>query len=352
MAGRDPRATLLDRIEAGGPCYVIAEAGSNHNGDLELALELIRVAGDAGADAVKFQLFRAAKLYPRAAGSADYLRDDEDIYDLVERMELPLEWLPRLSGASTEAGIDFLVSPFDEESADAVDPRVPAFKLASYELTHHPLLRHIAAKGKPLVMSTGAADLAEVREAIEVAREAGNEQIVVLQCTAAYPAPIEALNVSALATLRDELGLPVGLSDHSSDPVIAPVMAVALGASVIEKHFTLDRTLPGPDHRFALEPDELSRMVEAIREAEKALGSGRKEVLPAEQELRDFARRSVFAVREIPAGSEFEAGNVAVLRAGKREHGADPADLGKLLGRRARRRIEANAPVHWEDVEE
>ena len=352
MSGREPRATLLDRMEAGGPCYVIAEAGSNHNGDLELALELIGVAGRAGADAVKFQLFRAAKLYPRAAGSADYLHDDEDIYDLIERMELPLEWLPLLAGAAAEAGVDFIVSPFDEESADAVDPHVPVFKLASYELTHHPLLRHIAAKGKPLVMSTGAADLGEVREAIAVARDAGNEQIVVLQCTAAYPAPIEALNVSAVATLRDELGLPVGLSDHSSDPVIAPVMAVALRAAVIEKHFSLDRDLPGPDHRFALEPGELARMVEAIREAEKALGTGRKEVLPAEQELREFARRAVFAVRDIPAGSELEAGDVAVLRAGKREHGADPADLGRLLGRRARRPIEADAPIRWEDVEE
>jgi sialic acid synthase SpsE len=352
MVGGAPRARLLDRIEAGGPCYVIAEAGSNHNGDLELALRLIAVAADAGADAVKFQLFRATKLYPRAAGSADYLRDHEDVYDLIERMELPLEWLPQLSAASTEAGIDFIVSPFDEESADAVDPCIPAFKLASYELTHHPLLRHIAGKGKPLIMSTGAADLAEVRTAIEVARGAGNEQIVVLQCTAAYPAPIEALNLRALATLRSELRLPVGLSDHSSDPVIAPVMAVALGASVIEKHFTLDRTLPGPDHRFALEPNELTRMVTAIREAEKALGSGRKEVLPDERELREFARRSVFATHDIPAGSKLDFGSLAVLRAGKRGHGVDPADLDRLLGRRTRRPIEADTPIHWEDVEE
>lgn len=351
MSGREPRATLFDRIEAGGPCYVIAEAGSNHNGELELALRLIAAAAGAGADAVKFQLFRAAKLYPRAAGSADYLRDDKDIYELVERMELPLEWLPRLSEACREAGTDFIVSPFDEESADAVDPYVPAFKLASYELTHHPLLRHIAAKGKPLVMSTGAAELAEVKEAIAVARRAGNEQLVVLQCTAAYPAPIEALNVSAIATLQSELGLPVGLSDHSSDPVVAPVLAVAQGAAVIEKHFTLDRDLPGPDHRFALEPDELTRMVEAIRNAEQALGSGQKEVQPAEHELREFARRSVFAVRDIPAGSELVAGSVAVLRAGKRGHGVDPADLERLLGRRTRRRIEADAPIRWDDVE-
>jgi N-acetylneuraminate synthase len=351
MTGRESRATLLDRIASGGPCYVIAEAGSNHNGDLELALKLIAVAADAGADAVKFQLFRAAKLYPRAAGSADYLQDDEDIYDLVERMELPLEWLPRLSQACEEAGVDFIVAPFDEESSDAVDPYVPAFKLASYELTHHPLLRHIAAKGKPLVISTGGADLAEVKAALEVAREAGNDHIVVLQCTAAYPAPIDALNVSALTTLRKELGLPVGLSDHSSDPVVAPVMAVALGAIALEKHFTLDRTLPGPDHRFALEPDELGQMVAAVRQAEQAVGSGRKEVLDDELELREFARRTVFAARDIPEGAELEPGSVAVLRAGKRGHGIEPGDLPRLLGRRARRSIEANAPIHWEDVE-
>lgn len=351
MTGREPRATLLDRIDAGGPCYLIAEAGSNHNGELDLALRLVAAAASAGADAVKFQLFRAAKLYPRAAGTADYLGDDEDVYDLIERMELPLEWLPDLSEACSAAGIDFIVSPFDEESVDAVDPYVPAFKLASYELTHHPLLRHVAAKGKPLVMSTGAADLGEVKEAIEVVHAAGNDQVVVLQCTAAYPAPIEALNVRALSTLRAELGLPVGLSDHSSDPIIAPVMAVALGATVIEKHFTLDRALPGPDHKFALEPDELARLVAAVREAEKALGTGDKTVLRDEQELREFARRSVFAVHDILAGSELESGNVAVLRAGKRGHGIDPADLARLLGRRARRTIDANTPIRWEDVE-
>ncbi|HUP32684.1 MAG TPA: N-acetylneuraminate synthase family protein [Gaiellaceae bacterium] len=331
-------------------CYVIAEAGSNHNGEWDLAERLIDVAAGAGADAVKFQLFRAERMYPRGAGTADYLGDDTDIYEIIARMELPEEWLPRLAARCDERGIEFLATPFDEPSADALDPFVARFKIASYELTHDPLLRHVAGKGKPVILSTGAADLDEVGHALDVLRDAGATDITLLQCTAAYPTRLEALNVGALAELRERFGVRVGLSDHSEDPVIAPVVAVGAGAGVIEKHFTLDRELPGPDHRFAIEPDGLERMVAAIRDAELALGSGEKRVHDDEQELREFARRSVFAMTDIQAGDVLDESTIAVLRSGKKRPGLPPARYGELLGRRAARAIRAGDPVEAEDV--
>jgi N,N'-diacetyllegionaminate synthase len=335
-----------------GRCYVIAEAGSNHNGDLQLAARLIEVAADAGADAVKFQLFRAERLYPKYAGHADYLKDETDIYDIVARMELPEAWLPELRARCDSAGIDFLVTPFDEASADAIDQFVPLFKIASYELTHEPLVRHVASKRKPLIMSTGAADIGEIADALSAAGDAGAEDIVLLQCTAAYPARLEALNVGSLADIRERFGVPVGLSDHSADPVIAPVLAVAFGAAVIEKHFTLDRGLPGPDHAFALEPDGLARLVSAVRDAEAARGSMRKEVHDDELELRSFARRSLFALRDIAVDEVLDGSAVGALRRGNRGEGLPPSALPNVLGRRAARAIAVGSPLSVDDIGE
>lgn len=312
---------------------MIAEAGSNHNGDRELALRLVDAAAESGADAVKFQLFRADRLYPRGAGAADYLADERDIVDIVGALELPVDWLPALADRCAGRGIDFLVTAFDEASADAIDPYVHAYKLASYELTHHPLVRHIAAKGKPMLMSTGASNLDEVAAAVDVARAAGAANITLLQCTAAYPANLGAMNVGAIVTIRERFGVDVGLSDHSADPVIAPVAAVALGATVIEKHFTLDRELPGPDHRFALEPGGLATMVEAIRAATVAVGDGSKNVHSDEEELRSFARRTIFSTRRIAAGETLDEANIAVLRSGKLGFGLPPERYTSLLGR-------------------
>jgi sialic acid synthase SpsE len=334
-----------------GRCYVIAEAGSNHNGDWQSALRLVEIAADAGADAVKFQLFRAERLYPRGAGQADYLGDPEDIYDIVERMELPEEWLPRLAAACASRGVDFLVSAFDEASVDAIDPFVPLHKVASYELTHEPLLRRVGEKAKPVLLSTGGAAVGEIGPAVEALEQAGAPEVVVLQCTAAYPARLEALNVAAVASIRERFGVRTGLSDHSSDPAIAPVLAVGYGAVVIEKHFTLDRTLPGPDHRFALDPAGLARMVEAVRGAELARGSAEKEVHPDEEELRSFARRSVFAVRDLAPGELLDEGAIAVLRAGKAGPGLPPSAYPSLLGRRAARAVTAHRPLVADDVE-
>jgi len=334
-----------------GRCYVIAEAGSNHNRDWEIAVRLVETAAAAGADAVKFQLFRADRMYPRGAGTADYLEDPTDIHEIIARMELPDDWLPGLAAEAGARGLDFLVSGFDEEAVDAIDPFVPLHKIASYELTHLPLVRHAAAKAKPLLLSTGGGTIEEVEVAITAAREAGAAELVVLQCTASYPARLEALNVGAIVDLRERFDVAVGLSDHSADPVIAPVAATALGAVAIEKHFTLDRTLPGPDHRFALKPDDLRRMVESIREAEAAVGTGRKDVHPDEEPLRVFARRSVFTIRDIRAGEQLDRSAIAVLRSGKLGPGLAPSEYPRLLGARAARDLAANTPLAAEDVE-
>src|SRR5436190_3588861 len=216
-------------------------------------------------------------------------------------MEMPVEWVPILADHCRARSVDFLCTPFDEAWVDALDPHVPAFKVASYELSHLPLVRRVLERGKPACVSTGASTLTDVLRVVALAREVGNEQIVFLQCTAAYPAPPADVNARAIVTLREASGCLVGLSDHSRDPVIAPVVAVALGASVIEKHFTLSNRLPGPDQKFAIEPRELERMVKAVRAAETMLGTGDKTVQPVERELRQFALRSVFAVRTIRA---------------------------------------------------
>jgi N-acetylneuraminate synthase len=334
----------------GEPAYIVAEAGSNHNGSFEQALKLIDAAADARADAVKFQHFKAAKLYPRSAGASDYLNTPRSIFDIIHDMETPDDWVPELAGYCRRRGLAFLSSPFDEQSADLLDPWVPAFKVASYEMTHAPLLKHLARKGKPMIVSTGAAILEEVLQSVDVIRAEGNDQIVLLQCTAKYPTPVDAVNARALVSLREATGLPTGLSDHSRDPVIAPVVAVTLGACLIEKHFTLSNRLPGPDHAFAVEPHELRALVQRVREAEQALGHGRKETLPEEEELRAFARRSIFAVRDIRPGEPLTRDNVAVLRCGKLGFGLPPEALERVIGRTAARAIGAEALIRLEDL--
>jgi N-acetylneuraminate synthase len=332
------------------PCFVIAEAGSNHDGRLAQALEMIDVAADAGADAVKFQLFRASRMYPRTAGVSDYLKSATPIYDIIAAMEMPYEWLPELAGYCAKRRIIFLATAFDEQSADHLDPWVDAFKIASYEMTHIPLVQHVSAKGKPMIVSTGTAAMDEIATTVEAAHAAGARGLALLQCTAAYPAPLESLNIRALPTMAARFHVPVGLSDHSRDPIVAPIAAVACGASIVEKHFTLSNTLAGPDHRFAVEPPELRLMVERIRQAELVLGTGEKEPNPVEDELRAFARRSIFATRAIAAGEVLSVDNIAVLRCGKRPAGLPPARFAQVLGRRATRDITVDASVQADDL--
>jgi pseudaminic acid synthase len=331
------------------PVYIIAEAGSNHDRNLDQAKRLIDVAAAAGADAVKFQTFAADRIVAETTTRAKYLDGllppDKTMSDLFRELELPRDWHAELFAHATAAGLDFLSTPFDFEAVDLLDELgVKAFKVASYELWHLPLIREVASRGKPIICSTGMADLADVQDAVDTVAETGNDQLVLLHCVVNYPPPFGELNLRAIETLRRAFHVPVGYSDHSAG-ITAPIVATALGAAVIEKHFTLSRDLPGPDHRFAIEPDELAAMVRAIRDAQDALGSGIKRMAPAEVDLYTTARRSLFAARDIAAGTTLTEDDVAVLRPGT---GIEVRDLPKVVGRTARRAISRHEPLSWE----
>jgi len=337
------------RVGPGAPVYFIAEAGSNHDGDYAQAERLIEVAADAGADAVKFQAFKAESLYPRRAGQSAYLKSARSIYEIIRDLEMPLDWIPKLAAACAARGLDFLCTPFDFRSADAIEAHVPAFKIASYDMTNYPLLQHCARKGKPLIVSTGTADLDEVRDMIAAVRAVGDPGLVVLQCTAKYPAPLAALNVRTVASMT-ALGVLTGLSDHSREPLPGPLAAVALGGVVIEKHFTLSNTLPGPDHAYALEPAELKDLIAKLRQLEASLGSGEKVVHAEEQELRTFARRTIFTTRALARGERLRRSDLSLLRCGTVPFGLHPREYLRLPGRLVAHELVVESAIRAEDL--
>lgn len=329
-------------IGPGQPVFVIAEAGVNHNGDLRMARALIDVAIEAGADAVKFQTFRADRLATPDAPKPEYqLRttgNSESQFEMLRRLELSADAHRELQSYCHERGIIFLSTPFDEEAVDLLDELgVPAFKISSGDLTNSPLLEYVASKGKPVILSTGMSELSELIEAVSVLNTAGCENPVLLHCVSNYPAAPDEVNLRAMQTMRSAFDVPVGFSDHTEGIDVA-LAAVALGACVIEKHFTLDRTLPGPDHRASLEPAELGELVRSIRRVEQALGSGRKVPAPSEIETAKLARRSLVAARDIPAGATLEREMVAMRRPGI---GLSPSAVDTLLGHQAMRDIGA-----------
>lgn len=334
------------KIGDGNPCFVVAEAGSNHNGKFALAKKLIDKAVEAKADAVKFQVFRAKKLYAENSGKADYLKSKKTIFQIIKEMEMPYGWIPKLMAYCKKKGIIFMAAAFDEESADILEKNgITSYKIASYELTHHPLLEHIAKKNKPIVLSTGLASMKEIKQAIEVIKKAGNKKIVLMQCIAAYPAPVEVSNLKSIAEMKKKFNVPAGMSDHSRNHLIVPIASTAIGGNIVEKHFTLDNKMGGPDHKFAVEPHELKEMIEAVRQTEKALGNGKKIVSKEEKELFNFARRSIFAVKKINSGEIFSTENIAVLRSGKLQKGLEPKYFGRLIGKKAKILIEKNQPI-------
>lgn len=338
-------------IGSGHPCFIIAEAGVNHNGDMALAKRLIDVAQEAGADAVKFQTFKAEELVTKGAEKAEYQKNstgsEESQFDMLKKLEFSPEGFRELSIYTKEKGILFLSTPDDRESADLLDElSVPAFKVGSGEITNFPLLKHIARKGKPIILSTGMATLEEVENALGVIREEGTDDIVLLHCVTSYPAKIEDTNLRAMETLRDTFKLPVGLSDHTLGITI-PVAAVALGACVVEKHFTLDKKLPGPDHRASLEPDELRQMIEAIRDTEKAMGNGIKKPTKAEEEIKKVARRSLVARVDIPQGTVITEEMLAVKRPA---NGLEPKYIEEVIGKKTKRNLEKDTPITWDII--
>lgn len=323
------------RVGQEHPCFIIAEAGVNHNGDINMALDLIDVAARSGADAVKFQTFNAERLATREAPKARYQLETTDLNESQVEMLRKLELTPmmhqQLLTRCQEHGIIFMSSPFDIESADLLDDlEVPAFKIPSGEITNLPYLSHIAAKGRPMIVSTGMAYLSEVETAVRVIREAGNEKFILLHCVSNYPANAADINLRAMATMAQAFGVPVGYSDHTTGIEIS-LAAVAIGACVIEKHFTIDRNLPGPDHRASLEPDELITMISGIRNVESALGHGRKEPVSSEANTATMARKSIVASQDLPAGAELTADMIDIKRPG---NGLPPTMLSFALGRR------------------
>ena len=331
------------------PCFIIAEAGVNHNGDLKMARQLVNVAAAAGADAVKFQTFKAERLVTTGAPKADYqvvtTGTDESQLDMLRRLELSDEDQKGLFKYCEEQGITCLSTPFDEISADFLDSLgVPAFKVPSGELTNLPLLAHIAAKGMPMIISTGMATLDEVELAVAVTRENGNDQLVLLHCVSCYPAKASDVNLRAIATMENAFSVPVGYSDHTVGIEVS-LAAAALGACIIEKHVTMDRLLPGPDHHMSLEPTEFDAMVRGIRIVEQALGTGRKMPTVTEANVASVARKSLVAAVPIAAGSILTDDLIRIKRPGTV---LPPSAKGNIIGRRARTDIPAGALLTFE----
>jgi sialic acid synthase SpsE len=328
---------------------VIAEAGANHNRDLSIAKKLIDVAASAGADAVKFQVYTGAGLYAAETPHFEYLDDERTPTELLDAIALPREWLPELASYTQEKGLAFFATPFDAgavESLAAVG--VPAMKIASFEIVDLPLIRLAASVGVPMILSTGMATYGEIEDALAAVESSGNREVALLRCASLYPAPAEIMNLRAMATMREAFGVPVGLSDHTTGLAV-PAAAAALGAELLEKHFTLDRSMPGPDHPFAVEPDELRAMVAAIRDAEASLGTGRLEG-PSEAEAGEMyrlARRSVVAAVEIPAGTTITSEMLTTKRPG---YGIKPKDIEHLVGRKPRVDIAFDEVITWDKV--
>jgi N-acetylneuraminate synthase len=317
---------------------IIAEAGVNHNGDLELARQLVASAAAAGADFVKFQTFVAEKIISREAPKAEYQRGTTDPgesqFEMVRKLELSRTHHEVLIEECRRHGIGFFSTAFDRESFDLlVELGLDMVKIPSGELTNLPLLRYMTRLGLPTMLSTGMANLGEIEAAIAAIEAAGTprERITVLHCTTEYPAPMEDVNLRSMLSMKSAFGVEVGYSDHTPG-IEVPIAAVALGATVIEKHFTLDRNLPGPDHQASLEPDELKRMVDAIRNIERALGDGIKRPSPSELKNKPIARKSLVACRAIAAGEVFSADNITAKRPGT---GISPMRWDEVIGRRA-----------------
>jgi N-acetylneuraminate synthase len=338
------------RIADEAMTFIIAEAGSNHNGDLSTAKGLVDAAASAGADAVKFQTFRAEEVYVQDSGQAEYLDDDRSLYEILEAMEMPYEWIPKLHDYAREQGILFMSTPADRHAVDKLEPYVPVYKIESFHLSNHPFLRYVANKDKPLLLSTGAHEMDEIYEAVDVLRQLEAE-FALFHCVSGYPTPLDQINVRVADTLREEFNVHTGLSDHTLDPIIAPTAAVALGANMIEKHITLDKTMDGPDHEFALEPNELNELVTTIRKTEQALGDGVKRLADAEQELYNKSRRYIHARTDISAGEKLTRDNIGLLSPGECEPGLLPKHYEEVVGKRASQDIQRSMGITWEDIE-
>jgi N,N'-diacetyllegionaminate synthase len=340
----------------GGTCFgcdhvfVIAEAGVNHNGDINRALAMVDIASDCGADAIKFQTFKTENLVMKNAPTATYQQKntgDLRQYPMLKSFEFSLEQHIQLQTRCAEKSIVFISTPFEEGSADLLESlSVPAYKISSGEITNLPFLAHVARKGQPVILSTGMANLGEVENAVRCIEENGNTEIIILHCLSNYPADPSEVNLHAIQTLKVAFGYPVGYSDHTSGSAIS-IASVAMGAVVIEKHFTLNRELPGPDHVASLEPDELKQMIADIRAVSSAFGDGIKRRKASEEDAAEVVRKSLVTTRPIKAGDVIDESSLRSLRPG---NGISPAYIHFVVGRNASRDIEEGCMLSWGDL--
>jgi len=338
-------------VGEGNPVYIIAEAGVNHNGSVDLAKKLIDVAKKSDADAVKFQTFRTESMVLRSTEKAIYQKKASSKgtqYEMLKKLELSSDDFRELHEYAMEARITFLSSPFDRDSIDLLDKiGVPALKIGSGELTNHPLLKYAASKGKPILLSTGIGTIGEIDEALRVIQKEGLNEVILLHCVTDYPAKIEDLNLNVIGTLKKSFQVPVGFSDHT-EGILMPSIAVALGASVIEKHYTIDKNMPGPDHKASLDPVQLREMVRSIRDVEKAMGGGLKRPSSEEEKIKKFVRKSIVAKVDISKGSIIDEGMLSYKRPGT---GLSPKYYLEIVGKKARKDIRRDDFILWKDVE-
>ena len=332
--------------------FIIAELSANHKQDIELAKDTIYAMKESGADAVKLQTYTPDTMTIDCDN--DYFKikqgtlwDGKTFYQLYQEAYTPWEWHYELKELTEKLGLIFFSSPFDKTAVDFLEElNVPAYKIASFEITDIPLIEYAASKGKPMIISTGIATLCDIQEAVSACRRVGNDQIILLKCTSAYPAPLEEVNLRTIPNMAETFNCIVGLSDHTLG-ISVPIAAVALGAKVIEKHFILSRNIDSPDKAFSPTPDEFKEMVKAIREVEKALGKVSYELTEKMEKSREFAR-SLFVVKDIKAGETFSEENVKSIRPG---YGLHPKFLRNILGRKAQKSIKKGTPLNWEFIE-
>lgn len=330
--------------------YIIAELSANHNNDFDLTVKTIEAMAAAGADAVKVQTYTADSLALNIDNEffgpkKDGLWKGYRPYDLYQEASMPYDWQPKLKKITEDLGLDFFSSPFDIEGVDFLEEmNVPKYKIASFEITDIALIEYTASKGKPIIISTGVAEIEDIERAVQACRKVGNDDITLLKCTSQYPAPIEMANLSTIPDIRERFGVKVGLSDHSPGYIV-PVSAVALGARVVEKHFILDRSVGGPDSSFSMEPHEFKEMVDHVRQVEKTLGRVNYEISDSDK----LRRRSLFVVGDMKIGEEFSFGNVRSLRPG---NGLHPMHLNDIIGKKAKIEIKGGTPLSFDLIDE
>jgi len=340
--------------------FVIAEAGSNwkvgsYKKDIQRATKLIEVAAKSGADAIKFQTYNPKTVYVPNAGKSKYLRKsgvNKNIFEVFQEYSMPHRMLKDLSIICKKENILFMSTPFSVDDAKEVNKFVKIHKIAAFEINHIRLLEYLASTKKPIIISTGASDFSDIDFAVKLLKRKGVKKICLLQTTSKYPSPIKSLNLKVIQELKKKYKIPVGFSDHSIEPILGPTLAIGLGATIIEKHFTLNKKFNGPDHSFALNPKELNQLIKTIRESQKALGDGVKKILKDEEELRKFATRSIQAIKFIKKNEMFVEGeNIDILRSGNQKRGDNARFLTKITKKKSNRKIKLGEGVFLKDCQ-